>query len=131
MAEVSLKDFSVGATAYTISNENGNSQYKLSEYRVISVGRKYVTVTEMMLRASAFRFGISAVSNEYLAEVVNYGWSKKLFPTKEKAEEYIEKENLRIWVDKALMYSKSKEYTLDQLRRVKAILEEKKEEKEK
>ena len=131
MAAVTLNNFSVGTTAYAVTEKNGNGNPEMSEYRVISVGRKYVTVTGMALSVSTFRFGVSAASNEYLAEVVDYGWSKKIFPTKEKAEEYIEKENLRIWVDKALMYSKSKEYTLDQLRRVKVILEEKKEEKEK
>ena len=108
MAEGSLKDFSVGTTAYAISNKNGNSKYEPSEYRVISVGRKYVTVTGMALSVSTFRFGVSASSNEYLAEVVDYGWSKKLFPTKERAEEYIEKENLRKWLDDAFMYHKAR-----------------------
>ncbi len=126
MSAVTLKDFSVGTTAYAISDKHGNGNYEMSEYRVTSVGRKYVTVTGMALSVSAFRFGISAASNEYLAEIMDYGWPKKLFPTKKKAEEYIEKENLRKWLDDAFMYPKAKEYSLDQLRRVKAILEEKK-----
>lgn len=126
MAAVSLKDFSVGAIAYAVTKKNGNGNPEISEYRVTSVGRKYVTVTGMALSVSTFRFGVSTASNEYLAEAVDYGWPKKLFPTKEKAEGYIEKENLRKWLDDAFMYPKAKEYTLDQLRRVRAILEEKK-----
>lgn len=125
MSKVTLNDFFVGAVAYAVTVKNGSVAPEISEYRVVSVGRKYVKVTGMTLAVSTMCFGVSAASDEYLAENIDYGWKKMLFPTKEQAAEYIEKEELRKWCDEAFMWPKSKGYSLDQLRRVKSILEEK------
>lgn len=125
MSKVTLKDFFVGAVAYIVMDK-GHGNLELSECRVVSAGRKYVKVTGMVLAVSTWCFGVSAASDEYLAENIDYGWQRRLFPTKEQAAEYIEREELRRWCYEAMMFPKSKEYSLDQLRRVKAILEEKK-----
>lgn len=121
---VKLQDFFVGAVAYAVTVKDGSVDSTITEYRVISVGRKYVKATGMALSTSTMYFGVSATSDEYLAEAVDYGWKKRLFPTREQAAEYIEREELRKWCDEAFMWPKSKGYSLDQLRRVKAILEE-------
>lgn len=127
MSEVTVKDFFVGAVAYIVMDK-GNDNLEISECRVVSVGRRYVKVTGMALAVSTWCFGVSSASDEYLAENIDYGWQRRLFPTKEQATEYIEREDLKKWCDEAFMWPKSKKYTLDQLRRVKAILEEKKSE---
>ena len=121
---VSLKDFHVGESAYVVKGNYDNNA-TVSEHIVTSVGRRYVKVRRTEL-ASTISFGTSAASDEYLAEAVDFGWKRLLFPTLEQAQNYLEREELRKWVDKAFMYTKAKTYSLDQLRRVKAILEESK-----
>lgn len=121
---VSLKDFHVGESAYVVKGNYDNNA-TVSEYIVTSVGRRYVKVRRTEL-ASTISFGASAASDEYLAEAVDFGWKRLLFPTLEQAQNYLEREELRKWVDKAFMYTNAKTYSLDQLRRVKAILEESK-----
>lgn len=58
---------------------------------------------------------------EYLHEASNYGERSQLFMTREAAEQYIEKEDLALWLG-TLSVSAAGKYSLETLRKVKELL---------
>lgn len=87
-----------------------------------AVGRTYVTVD----------FGpcgrkFQNWNSDMLLEKVNIGTSGYLFKTRQEAEDYIEFKALKLWIGTLSMYTIDK-YSLEQLRQVKEILSEKKDE---
>lgn len=87
----------------------------ICEVDIISVGRKYVTITNDVKFAEPER------EENYLKERVNCGWSRYLFATKQDALDYVEKRQLVAW------FARSKsllgDVSLESLRRIKSIIE--------
>lgn len=79
-----------------------------------SVGRKYVTIE------NGSRYENSDKSYG-LIENKNWGSLTFLCPSREHAEMHIEQDKLRRWLNRAAQFGK--EYSLEQLRKVKQILE--------
>lgn len=63
--------------------------------------------------------------DNYLSEVDYCNTGRRLFPTQQAALEDIESDMLKDWISKATDYSRINSYTVQQLRQVKEILEEK------
>lgn len=61
--------------------------------------------------------------DDYLCEVDYCNTGRKLFPTQQAALEDIERDMLKSWISKATDYSRIDSYTVQQLRKVKEILE--------
>lgn len=87
----------------------------ICEVDIISVGRKYVTITNDV------KFVEPEHEENYLKERVNRGWSRYLFATKRDALDYVEKRQLVAWLVKSKnLFS---DMSLESLRRVKSIIE--------
>lgn len=112
-----LKDFAVGDSAFILTENMGrNTQPEIKETTVKKVGRKYVTIDNWS--ESQFIEG----KDEYLREKVSYGEARLLFKNIQDVETYIEKKELARWL-RCTSVSKSESYSLEQLRKVKEILE--------
>lgn len=114
---ITIKDFKVGQKIAVLRIHCIRSrESELYERTVDKVGWKYVIDNK----------GIKYCKEDYLAEGLvessEYGERAYIFPTKEEAEKYIEKNNLLEWM-RSLNFVSGREYTLEQLRKVKKILE--------
>ena len=98
--------------------KRGRDKRGITEAKVVKVGRKYVTISG----AWETQFKEAVSSRPYLVERVEHGIPRVLFPSKEAADEYREREELKIWVRVAVDWGKIDHYTLEQLRAVKKIL---------
>ena len=124
---MTLKDFKPGQEVYSLIREiNIAIKYRIEECVVISVRRKYVTASSKEALGYPREFYLDDITDEYLLENKDWGCRYMLFPTKEALDNYIEKENLREWLNNAMSQSKVLSYSLDQLRAIKTILEEEK-----
>lgn len=113
---MTVKEFDIGQRVFILNMHEGrNSEPEIREESVISVGRKYVTVENGNRYASEewFHFG--------LVQSIDYGERSFLCPSKTDAYNYIEFIKLQIWISSLTRY-KVKNYTLEQLRKVKEIL---------
>jgi len=113
---VTVKEFDIGQRVFILNmHEGSNTEPEIREENVLSVGRKYVTVDNGNRYASEewFHFG--------LVESIDYGERSFLCSTKAEANNYIEFIKLQIWISSLTRY-KVKNYTLEQLRKVKVIL---------
>ena len=113
-----IKDFKKGQTAYILNLHKGrNTEPTIHETTVKSVGRTYVT-TE---RGTRYRSSDDAYSLDEAPDRNGYQRHTNLYPTRDAADAIIEREALRIWFMRA--GSHAHEYSLEQLREVKRILE--------
>lgn len=121
-----IKDFKPGNTAYSLirGNYNTDTKYRIDEYVVISIGRKYVKAAPKNSQNYPKEFYLNNITDEYLYENRDWGYREMLFLTKEAAEGYIEKEALLFWLRNLTHYLRDDKYSLEQLREVKKILEE-------
>lgn len=111
---ISVKDFTKGDTVYLLQRNIGrNARPSVSEDTVVSVGRKYVTVT----RDRRFQDW----NADYLYEKTRCGEALLLFATKEAAEEYIEKNDLAVWIGN-FSVSDAEKLSLSQLRQIGNII---------
>ena len=97
-------------------NHGRNEDPVISEVKIGSVGRKYVTINN-----GPFEKKFQNWNAEYLYEASNYGERSQLFMTREAAEQYIEKEDLALWLG-TLSVSAAGKYSLETLRKVKELL---------
>lgn len=112
---VTIKDYKKGDTAYILTKNFGrNTKPFITETTVKSVGRKYVTVSRWDRK-------FENCDSEYLYEVVNYGENGLLFKTEQEVKDYLEKQDLALWLG-CMSVSQAEKYSLEQLRRVKEIL---------
>lgn len=111
-----LDKFKNQKTAYLLKITACMPEYEnISEVDVVSVGRKYVTITNDV------KFVEPEHEENYLKERVNRGWSRYLFATKRDALDYVEKRQLVAWLVKSKnLFS---DMSLESLRRVKSIIE--------
>ena len=118
---MTIKDFTVGQTAYAMGDGYGimRDKYSVSEVRVEKVGRKYVTIAGTWGEP----FEETSASRPYLIERMDCGTPRLLFQSRKAVDDYIEREELKTWVRTAAGWDKIDRYTLSQLRAVKKILE--------
>lgn len=114
---ITIKDFKVGQKIAVLRMHcMRNMEPELYERTVDKVGRKYVVDNR----------GTKYCKEDYLTEGLvensEYGERAYIFPTKEEAEKYIEKSEILKWLQ-GLNFISGREYTLEQLRKVKEILE--------
>lgn len=114
---VSIKDFKKGDKVYILTrNRSRKEKPSIYETTVDSVGRMYVTTGDGSWKAKYRNWNA-----EYLYEMVEFGESRLLFKTQKKAEEYIEKCDLALWLG-CISVSNAEQYSVEQLRKVKEIL---------
>ena len=112
---ITIKDFQKGDTAYILTRNFGrNAKPFITETAVKTVGRKYVTV-------STWDRKFENSDSEYLYEVVTYGERSLLFKTEQEAKEYLEKQDLALWLG-CISVNQAERYSLEQLRKVREIL---------
>lgn len=84
-----LDKFKNHKTAYLLTRNGLIPEYEnISEVDIISVGRKYVTITNNV------KFAESGYERNCLIEQVNCGWSSYLFAVKRDALDYVEKRQI-------------------------------------
>ena len=114
---LTIKDFKKGDKVYILTKNMGrNTNPTICESEITSVGRIYVTIGN-----NAWSRKFENFNSEFLHEKVNCGESSLLFKTMEDADEYIEKCDLAIWLGR-ISVSTAEKYSIEQLRKVKAIL---------
>lgn len=115
---ISIKDFKVGDTAYMLEKSDRGKE-TLTEVEVISIGRKYVIVKHGRWWEQKFEVNFSPYA---LCEKTEYSVNRFLFTSKQKYEEYKEIKELEWWITQAT-HSVYNKYSLETLRKLKAILE--------
>lgn len=111
-----LDKFKNHKTAYLLTGNGLIPEYEnISEVDIISVGRKYVTITNNV------KFAESGYERNCLIEQVNCGWSRYLFAVKRDVLDYVEKRQIVAWLAKSK--SLLGDVSLESLRRVKSIIE--------
>lgn len=115
------KDIKVGTTVYLKPGYNTSRRnIGVIETTIVKVGRKYIEVEE----GNGVRRGIKFDITNGLKQVTNYTPEWILYFSKEEIEEEQEYNKLIEICRKNFDRWEGKEFTLDQLRRIKAILEE-------
>lgn len=112
---MNIKEFKPGQEAYIVNLHTGrNEPPSIHQTKVAAVGRKYATTGyyDKRYKTSSVPYG--------LIEQTEWGETTYLCPDREKAQMFIEHEDLRLWLYKAAAHGN--EYTLDQLKQVKEIL---------
>lgn len=111
-----LDKFKNKKTAYLLKITGHVPEYKnISEVDIVSVGRKYVTITNDV------KFTELEHEEKYLKEQTNCGWSRYLFAEKQDALDYVEKRQIVAWLGKS--GNLLNDMSLESLRRVKGIIE--------
>ena len=129
-----IKDFHVGQTAYMLSGDNrarNAPPAPLKEVTVLKVGRKYVTVAESQMADlpwAHIQFESTPEGFLYLVEKVDYGYARSLFATQEAYLDHRDRERLWQWIRNAVDRRRFYDYSVDQLRAVKQILDPESEE---
>lgn len=117
---MTIKEFKVGQTVYIIGDgRSERNKHHATAAEVVKVGRKYVTISGHWEQ----KFKDTSERRPYLIENTEYGAPRLLFPSKKAVDEYVEREELKIWLQKAAGWARIDRYTLAQLRAVKKILE--------
>lgn len=119
---MSIKDLHPGQTIYVLYMKKGyNADPELFERKVVKVGRKYITDD----RDCRFYESDVILSEDRRTHVFledrEFGEKGFLFATKEEADSWIELDKLEKWLSTIHCYNHP--YTVEQLRKVKEILE--------
>ena len=119
-----ISNFEKGQTVY-ILNGGYYRKGEIMKCKVVTVGRKYVTVSSLGNFSNNKKFVENGAYDNALLEVTDFGYADLLFKTVEDIEEYNELKELRRWFSsEALSFQKCSSYSIEQLRKVKEILEE-------
>ena len=120
---MTIKEFKPGQEVYALTRTRGRlTEHFVKRYTVLSVGRKYVKAAPLGGKMPV-EFYKQQEADEYLVENKDWGDRMKLFLTEEGAMGDIEKDMLKTWLRKAVDGYKIEDYTLEQLRAVRKILE--------
>ena len=119
---MTIKDFNPGQKIYVLYMKKGyNAAPELFERKVVKVGRKYITDD----RGCRFYESDIILSSDRRTHVFledrEFGEKGFLFATKEEADSWVELDELEKWL--ATIRCNNHPYTVEQLRRVKEILE--------
>lgn len=121
---MNIKDFKVGQTAYLMNfhdrqlNENTTT---IDEVSVVSVGKKYVKAKYQNNCEKSFYQRDE--NDDYLVEKVMCGNENYLFLSLTAADEYKERKELSRWISNKTQYMRGTQYSIEQLREIKRILE--------
>lgn len=121
---MTIKDFKTGQTVYALIRIKGKTtSHVIKKYTVLSVGRKYV---KAVLEGAECpdSFYLDKDTDDYLTENITWREPAKLFLTEAAANDDVEKDMLRSWLKNATEWRRISDYTLEQLRAVREILEE-------
>jgi hypothetical protein len=124
-----LTDFKQGQTVWVELTGNAN-RYKnddelIEEWEVISVGKKYVTAKRKN-GGYEVKFKETDLNYDGLIQNTQYCVDYILYPSKEEISNKFEKEELVDWIKKQFSgYGRKSKYSLEQLRKVKEILDSK------
>lgn len=114
---ISIKDFKVGETAYVLRTYNREDRLHPAE--VVAIGRKYITVKK-------HGWVLKFTENPYY-DYALVGDGHLLFLSEQGYKDYTEQLDLEKWLRNNVQgYGRSR-YSLEQLRKVKEILEGKNE----
>lgn len=119
-----IKDFKPGETAYSLIRVRGRlTEHFIKKYTINSVGRKYVKATP---EGGHFpvEFYKREENDDFLVENKDWGDYEKLYLSEQAVNDDIERDMLRSWFVKAVGSYNIDNYSLEQLRKVKKILEE-------
>lgn len=126
-----IKEFKVGQTCYRLAEEtyNGHRTRKVVPLVVKRVGRKYVEAAKSLDSPYSTKYlnrekELGLPEKPYLTEVSELGYATKLFLTEQGAIDFVEQQKLYAEVEGTIRKSRSDDYSLDQLRRIKAVLDE-------
>jgi len=114
---ISLSDFTVGQ-AVVVSGEHGRRGVRRAT--VEAIGRKYVTISG----GWGAKFYVNHAEDDCLTEQNRYGAPATLFPSEQAYAERVEKEGLKKFVRNACDWPNNGKLSLDQLRRIAAIIRE-------
>lgn len=130
---MNIKDFRPGQEVFALSTKKGRTvHHTIRKYIVRSVGRKYVKVATEEYPSLMIEFYKPECNNgEYLVENRAWGDRMRLFTSQQAANDEIEREMLKGWLREAAEWNRIQNYTLEQLRAVRDILEGKGNGKEK
>lgn len=112
-----IKSFEPGQQVYILKMYEGRTtEPQIISSKVEKVGRKYVTSVNgnRYEERKWFPFG--------LVQTSDYGDVSFLCPSETDAKMYIEQRALTVWLSRVNFYDREK-YTLEQLRKIKRILE--------
>lgn len=113
---MTVKDFEVGQKVFILNMYEGRCREpEIREAKVKAVGRKYVTIDNGDRYVSEERFCFGLIQS------VDYGDRTFLCPSITDTNNYIEQCQLLKWITN-ITWSRGKNYTLEQLRKVKEIL---------
>ena len=117
MSNVSVKDFHVGDSAWSVERR-GNAE-NIVEKKVTKVGRKYVTAGDFGQQYAELPRG-----GAYLSDNASCGYNSYLFPSKQAAQEFIQKKELVLKLQRKVDHISSfgEEYTLTELKQAYKIL---------
>lgn len=124
---MSIKDFKVGQTVYVelIGNASRGKTPEecIEEWKITSVGRKYIKAnkTDNFWQEVVFE---QRERDGRFAEKTNYSPDYALYLTRREIEEKHEKTRLYREIENVFCGYNHKKLTLEQLRRIKGILEE-------
>ena len=110
---MTIKDFSPGQTVYILSNKN------IYERKVKSIGRKYVKIESNWDE----KFEECDERNNFLVSSNSWGAHDRLFASRKDIDDYMEQEELKRQLC-CEVHSWTQNLSLDQLRRINAIINE-------
>lgn len=114
---IQLSDFHVGQTVVIVEKQRRGAVYQTT---VAKIGRKYVTTAGNWGK----QFYVNNPKDSYLVEKSIYGAASLLYPSEEIYQQAVEKSTLEQQIRRSLDWPHISKLTLDQLRRIKAIIEE-------
>lgn len=115
-----IAEFKVGQEAYTFHGPlYKKEKHRIETVRVSKIGKKYVTATYGRIE---MKFESTSESRKYLVENTEYGDRRLLFQSMEGVKEHLERERLKTWLREATGWDKIDNYTIEQLRDVKKVL---------
>lgn len=130
---INIKDFKVGDKVIAVTKErdykNGGIKDEIHEEIIVSVGRKYVHVTNYQSQEFTVKYSAEDYFPDGLVEVTNIGSPDTyLFRSMKNYNDYIKRKELIKYVSDSLdRWSKLNKLTLEQLEAIKKIIEGNKE----
>lgn len=122
---LSVNDFEVGDTAYLVCIycDRYGKQMDIRECEVTKVGSKYVYVSRTRFSYETKFYRPEGTRNNYLVST-GYGSATKLFKTEEDADDFIRTDELRSKLQQKFRRIAFSRFSLSQLKKIEAILEE-------
>ena len=122
-----IKDFTVGQKVYVELTGNAKRYKKedelIEEWEVVKVGRKYVYARKKGCNTAVkFEKKDYGTYKEQFVEKTDYSEDYILYASKKELEENIEYEELSNDISKMFRYGSSEKLSLDQLRKIKAVI---------